>query len=92
MFRVLLFSLAVVSFSVAAANNDDGFVWIDANTKIKLKPTGSNAGNAAAGGTNDFLADLGRPGEYDHPKVREAYERTIAACTERAKQVRSLKI
>ena len=31
-------------------------------------------------GTNDFLADLGRPGEYDHPKVREAYERTIAAC------------
>jgi len=52
MFRVLLFSLTAVSFSVAAANNDDGFVWIDANTKIKLKPTGSNAGNAAAGGTN----------------------------------------
>ena len=22
-------------------------------------------------GTNDFLADLGHPGEYDHPKVRE---------------------
>jgi 2-keto-3-deoxy-L-rhamnonate aldolase RhmA len=31
-------------------------------------------------GTNDFLADLGHPGEYDHPKVHEAYERTIAAC------------
>ena len=38
-------------------------------------------------GTNDFLADLGRPGEYDHPKVREAYERTIAACGKRGKHV-----
>jgi len=36
-------------------------------------------------GTNDFLADLGRPGEYDHPKVREAYERTIAACRRHGK-------
>ena len=36
-------------------------------------------------GTNDFLADLGRPGEYDHPKVREAYERTIAACRKHGK-------
>jgi 4-hydroxy-2-oxoheptanedioate aldolase len=38
-------------------------------------------------GTNDFLADLGRPGEYDHPKVREAYERTIAACARRGRHV-----
>jgi 4-hydroxy-2-oxoheptanedioate aldolase len=38
-------------------------------------------------GTNDFLADLGRPGEYDHPKVREAYERTIAACAKRGRHV-----
>jgi 4-hydroxy-2-oxoheptanedioate aldolase len=38
-------------------------------------------------GTNDFLADLGRPGEYDHPKVREAYERTIAACVKRGRHV-----
>jgi 2-keto-3-deoxy-L-rhamnonate aldolase RhmA len=38
-------------------------------------------------GTNDFLADLGRPGEYDHPKVHEAYERTIAACRKRGKHV-----
>jgi 4-hydroxy-2-oxoheptanedioate aldolase len=36
-------------------------------------------------GTNDFLADLGRPGEHDHPKVREAYERTIAACRKHGK-------
>lgn len=38
-------------------------------------------------GTNDFLADLGHPGEYDHPKVHEAYERTIAACNARGKYV-----
>ena len=38
-------------------------------------------------GTNDFLADLGRPGEYDHPKVREMYQRTIAACRARNKHV-----
>lgn len=38
-------------------------------------------------GTNDFLADLGHPGAYDHPKVREAYERTIAACRKHRKHV-----
>jgi 4-hydroxy-2-oxoheptanedioate aldolase len=36
-------------------------------------------------GTNDLLADLGRPGEYDHPKVRETYERTIATCRKQGK-------
>ena len=25
-------------------------------------------------GTNDLLADWGIPGQYDHPRVREAYE------------------
>jgi hypothetical protein len=45
----LLALLLLVSFNVGAANNDDGFVWIDANTKIKLKPIGS--ASAAAGAT-----------------------------------------
>jgi hypothetical protein len=31
---------------VAAANNDDGFIWVDANTKIRIKPVGSAAGGA----------------------------------------------
>jgi 2-keto-3-deoxy-L-rhamnonate aldolase RhmA len=31
-------------------------------------------------GTNDLLADWGLPGQYDHPRVREAYAATIAAC------------
>jgi 4-hydroxy-2-oxoheptanedioate aldolase len=31
-------------------------------------------------GTNDLLADWGLAGQYDHPRVREAYATTIAAC------------
>jgi 4-hydroxy-2-oxoheptanedioate aldolase len=31
-------------------------------------------------GLNDMLADWGIPGEYDHPRVREVYARTIALC------------
>jgi hypothetical protein len=45
---LVLCGLAAVSFSVAAANNDDGFIWVDANTKIKLKPIGSAAAGASA--------------------------------------------
>ena len=38
-------------------------------------------------GSNDLLADVGLAGQYDHPKLREAYERTIAACRRRGKHV-----
>ena len=31
-------------------------------------------------GTNDSSPTSAGPGGCDHPKVREAYERTIAAC------------
>jgi hypothetical protein len=43
----LLCGLAACSIDVRAADNGDGFVWVDANTKIRIKPIGS----AAAGGT-----------------------------------------
>jgi 4-hydroxy-2-oxoheptanedioate aldolase len=36
-------------------------------------------------GLNDLLADWGIPGEYDHPRVREAYAKTIAACRQHGK-------
>jgi 2-keto-3-deoxy-L-rhamnonate aldolase RhmA len=36
-------------------------------------------------GLNDLLADWGIPGEYDHPRVREAYAGTIAACRGKGK-------
>jgi 4-hydroxy-2-oxoheptanedioate aldolase len=38
-------------------------------------------------GTNDMLADLGLPGQYDHPKVEDAYRRTIEACRSKNKSV-----
>jgi 2-keto-3-deoxy-L-rhamnonate aldolase RhmA len=38
-------------------------------------------------GINDMLNDLGLPGQYEHPKVREVYERTIAACRRHGKHV-----
>lgn len=36
-------------------------------------------------GTNDLMADMDVAGQFDHPKVREAYERTIAACLKHGK-------
>jgi 2-keto-3-deoxy-L-rhamnonate aldolase RhmA len=38
-------------------------------------------------GVNDMLASLGLAGQYDHPKVREAYTRTIEACRKHGKHV-----
>lgn len=38
-------------------------------------------------GTNDFLADIGLAGQFEHAKVREAYARTIAACRKHGKHV-----
>jgi len=53
-FRSLLLAGALVlPHGIAAANNDDGFIWIDANTRIKvkdpvIKPVGTAAGGATA--------------------------------------------
>ena len=38
-------------------------------------------------GTNDLTAEMGIPGQYDHPQVRAAYARTIAACRKHGKHV-----
>ncbi len=38
-------------------------------------------------GSNDLLADLGLAGQYDHPRLAQAYERVIAACRGRGKHV-----
>ncbi|MEL0111525.1 MAG: aldolase/citrate lyase family protein [Rickettsiales bacterium] len=38
-------------------------------------------------GTNDLLADLGLPGQFDHDAVRGAYARTIEACAKHGKHV-----
>jgi 4-hydroxy-2-oxoheptanedioate aldolase len=36
-------------------------------------------------GTNDLVADMGLTGQYDHVRVREAYEHTIAVCRKHRK-------
>jgi 2-keto-3-deoxy-L-rhamnonate aldolase RhmA len=38
-------------------------------------------------GSNDLLADMGLTGQYDHPRLREAYATTIAACRRHGKHV-----
>jgi 4-hydroxy-2-oxoheptanedioate aldolase len=38
-------------------------------------------------GTNDLLAEMGLAGQYEHQRVRDAYERTIAACRKHGKHV-----
>jgi 2-keto-3-deoxy-L-rhamnonate aldolase RhmA len=38
-------------------------------------------------GVNDLLADMGLAGQLEHPKVRDAYARTIAACHKHGKHV-----
>ena len=38
-------------------------------------------------GVNDLLADLGLAGQFEHPKVRDAYARAIAACRKYGKHV-----
>ncbi|WP_439548957.1 HpcH/HpaI aldolase family protein [Falsiroseomonas sp.] len=38
-------------------------------------------------GTSDLTNSMGLPGQADHPRVRDAYERVIAACRARGKHV-----
>ncbi|KAK6842310.1 hypothetical protein PG990_005744 [Apiospora arundinis] len=38
-------------------------------------------------GTNDLTAEMGIPGDYENPRLTEAYERTIAACNKVGKYV-----
>ena len=48
--RLLMFCVLTGAFGIAAANNetDDGFIWIDANTRIKVKKVSTAAGGASA--------------------------------------------
>ena len=48
--RLLALLLAIASViplaASAAAPSDDGFIWIDANTRIKKSPTAAGGGTA----------------------------------------------
>jgi hypothetical protein len=45
--RVLFLGFLLVSFGAVAADGDDGFIWIDANTRIKIKPISAGGGATA---------------------------------------------
>jgi hypothetical protein len=49
-FRAFAVALILsMPWGIAAANNgEDGFIWIDANTRIKVKPVGTAGGGATA--------------------------------------------
>ncbi|MGB6536954.1 MAG: aldolase/citrate lyase family protein [Xanthobacteraceae bacterium] len=66
-------TMVIVQFeSAAAIEHADEIVTVDGVDMVLI-------------GTNDLLADWGLPGQYDHPRVREAYEKTIAACRRHGK-------
>jgi len=45
---LVLAGVLALPHGIAAANNaDDGFIWIDANTRIKVKPVSTTAGGGA---------------------------------------------
>jgi 4-hydroxy-2-oxoheptanedioate aldolase len=68
-------TMVIVQFeSAAALDQADEIVAIEGVDMVLL-------------GINDLLASMGLAGQYEHPKVRDAYARTIAACRKHGKHV-----
>jgi 4-hydroxy-2-oxoheptanedioate aldolase len=68
-------TLLMVQFeSQAALDNADAIAAVDGVDMVMI-------------GSNDLLADMGLTGQYDHPRLGEAYATTIAACRRHGKHV-----
>lgn len=66
-------TMVMVQFeSVAALENADEIMAVDGVDMVMI-------------GTNDLTADMGIPGDYDHPRVRAAFAHTIAVCKRHGK-------
>src|SRR5437867_2187498 len=72
------------SFPAAEANaamNDATMVIVQFETADAVERAGEIAAvegvDMVLMGTNDLLADMGLPGQFEHERVREAYARTI---------------
>jgi len=66
--RFLLCFMLTAAFGIAAANNetsDDGFIWIDANTRIKVKRISTLKPSPAAAGAT---APEKKPEKKEKPK------------------------
>jgi 4-hydroxy-2-oxoheptanedioate aldolase len=85
-------SAALPHFGFRSFPAKEGFQALNAATMVIVQCESAEAVNNAESiaavegvdmvliGTNDLLADCGIAGEFDHPYVREAYEKVIAAC------------
>jgi hypothetical protein len=62
-----MFCTLAGTYGIAAANNEaaDGFVWIDANTRIKVKPVSTVKPSPAASGAT---APQKKAGKKEKPK------------------------
>jgi 2-keto-3-deoxy-L-rhamnonate aldolase RhmA len=68
-------TMVIVQFeSAAAIDNADAIMAVEGVDMVLI-------------GTNDLLADYGLPGQYDHPRVHEAYTKTLAACQKHGKHL-----
>ena len=68
-------TMVIVQFeSAQAVENADAIVAVEGVDMVLI-------------GTNDLLADCGLPGQYDHPKVHEAYSKALAACKKHGKHL-----
>src|SRR5436190_6207816 len=66
-------TMVIVQFeSAQAVENADAIVAVDGVDVVLV-------------GLNDYLADCGLTGQYDHPRVRECYARVIEACQKHGK-------
>lgn len=77
---------AVPIGEAAASINDATFIVVMIETPLALNNVEEIAAvpgiNSLLIGTNDLCAEMGIPGQFDHPDVRSAYARVIAACQE----------
>jgi 4-hydroxy-2-oxoheptanedioate aldolase len=68
-------TMVVVQFeSEDALNNADAIVAVDGVDMVLI-------------GSNDMLASFGLTGQYEHPRLRDAYARTIEVCRRHGKHV-----
>jgi 4-hydroxy-2-oxoheptanedioate aldolase len=68
-------TMVIVQFeSAEAVDNADAIFAVDGVDMVLF-------------GTNDMTADMGIPGDYENPKVRDAYARAIAAARKHGKHV-----
>jgi 4-hydroxy-2-oxoheptanedioate aldolase len=80
---------AFPSAEVYAAVNDATMVIVQFESAAALEKMDEimavDGVDVALIGLNDLLADWGIPGQFDDPRVRDAYARTIAACRRHGK-------